>query len=626
MRCYRILPLLGLAALLAAAPAAAAETEAEAAESLMHVCVHDPSVFEDKDGSFYILGSHTASASSQDLIHWEQLNFDYGQGKGLPFYGDLQTTLEEPFEWAGYDDGDCLGKYAVWAPDLIWDPFYEWEDGDEGAYLLFVSCSSTWRRSCIACLAAKELRGPYSYGDTLVYSGFTKNGEFDGNSKRDTRWDNDYLNLKELTELGAESGGIDEISEKWFNADGSWNHLYAPNAIDPTAFFDASGEKLYMVYGSWSGGIFLLELDPRNGHAFYPGTDGIDEASGNFIDRYFGVHLAGGDHQSGEGPYISYDPESGCYFLYVTYGGLAADGGYNMRLFRSRDVTGPYLDAAGRNAADNRRSGDRYGIKLIGNYAFYDQPGKKAAGHNSQIQTSDGGRYLVYHQRFDIRPQLEAHEVRVHQQFLNEDLWPVTAVYEYIGEMPESYTEEEVIGSYEFINHGTKTNGDMLQTEIISLEADGSISGAEEGSWEKSDSGRGYDDLTLTIGDVVYKGYFFRQRKENTDPEPVMTFSAIGEDNSSVWGSMADPENGDMFTSMCVSELKKVILDTAKAHGTLPQELMGCSIAWKSSDERVITAQGEILSPAEKTKVDLTGIIRFGDFVQEETWHVTVKP
>jgi hypothetical protein len=105
-----------------------------------------------------------------------------------------------------------------------------------------------------------------------------------------------------------------------------------------------------------------------------------------------------------------------------------------------------------------------------------------------------------------------------------------------------------------------------------------------------------------------------------------MTFSAIGEDNSSVWGSMADPENGDMFTSMCVSELKKVILDTAKAHGTLPQELMGCSIAWKSSDERVITAQGEILSPAEKTKVDLTGIIRFGDFVQEETWHVTVKP
>ena len=35
----------------------------------------------------------------------------------------------------------------------------------------------------------------------------------------------------------------------------------------------------------------------------------------------------------------------------VTYGGLAADGGYNIRLFRSKNPDGPYLDAAGKNAA-----------------------------------------------------------------------------------------------------------------------------------------------------------------------------------------------------------------------------------------------------------------------------------
>ena len=29
-----------------------------------HVCVHDPSIFADTDGTFYLLGSHTASASS----------------------------------------------------------------------------------------------------------------------------------------------------------------------------------------------------------------------------------------------------------------------------------------------------------------------------------------------------------------------------------------------------------------------------------------------------------------------------------------------------------------------------------------------------------------------------------
>ena len=80
--------------------------------------------------------------------------------------------------------------------------------------------------------------------------------------------DNDYLNLTALLEKGSENGGIDEISDNWFDQTGGWNHLYAPNAIDPNLFFDASGEKLYMSYGSWSGGLFLLELDPATGEAF----------------------------------------------------------------------------------------------------------------------------------------------------------------------------------------------------------------------------------------------------------------------------------------------------------------------------------------------------------------------
>ena len=473
------------AALLTAAAVAACSLTAAAQETdvqetaapgkAVHVCVHDPSVFEDTDGTFYLFGSHTATASSEDLIAFEQLNFDYGNGKNVPFYGNLTEMLEKPFEWAGYDDGDAASGFAVWAPDYIWNPYYVWEDGSEGAYMLYFCTSSTWRRSCIGFLVAKEVKGEYTFGDMLVYSGFTKNGEYDGKSTRDTTWDNDYLNLKELVEKGAEGGGIDEVSDNWFNQDGSWDHTYAPNAIDPNIFFDASGEKMYMSYGSWSGGMFLLELDRETGRAIYPGVDSVDEVSGNFVDRYFGVHLIGGDHQSGEGPYISYDPETEYDYLDCTYGGLAAEGGYNMRLFRSKNVTGPYLDAAGNNAADNKKSGDKFGIKLIGNYSFYDQIGKRAAGHNSQIYTSAGERFLVYHQRFDIKPQLEAHEVRVHQQFLNEDEWPVTAVYEYLGEQPEHYEAADVAGAYELVNHGNKTNGDMIETQMITLNEDGTI-------------------------------------------------------------------------------------------------------------------------------------------------------
>ena len=618
-----IIALLTLAITFTACPAYAQEASLPKS---VHVCVHDPSVFEDRDGMFHIVGSHTASASSADLIEWKQVNFDYGKGTDLPFYGTLTETLEKPFRWAGYKDGDCGNGYAVWAPDLIYNPWYQWENGDTGAYMLYLCTSSTWRRSCISFLVSREIRGEYEFGDTIVYSGFTKNGEYDGSSTRDTTWSNDYLNLSELVELGAENGGIDEVSENWFNMDGSWNHTYAPNAIDPNIFFDASGERLYMSYGSWSGGMFLLELDRETGKAIYPGVDSIDETSGNFVDRYFGVHLIGGDHQSGEGPYISYDPETEYYYLYCTYGGLTANGGYNMRLFRSRNVTGPYLDASGKNAADNKKSGDQYGIKLIGNYTFYDQIGKRAAGHNSQLNASDGSRYLVYHQRFESKPQLEGHEVRVHQQFLNEDQWPVTAVYEYLGEQPENYGTGDVTGPYEFINHGNRTSGDMLETQMITLGEDGTVSGAVSGTWEKTDSGKGYDFVTLKLGDVTYKGFFFRQHKENQEPDAVMTFSAIGDDNTCVWGSHTDSQDGEMVTGMAAESLKKVILEAAKEHAELPKDFMDCRIVWHSADESVITSEGQILAPQEKTKVALTAEIICGDYTLERTYNVTVKP
>lgn len=614
-----------VAALCAASCVSAAADERPAEP--VHVCVHDPSIFVDADGMNYVFGSHTAVASSEDLIGWKQLNFDYGNGKNVPFYGNLEETFAEPFKWAGFDDGDVSGNgYAVWAPDIIWNPYYVWDDGSTGAYMLYACTSSTWRRSCICFLVSKEISGPYTYVDTIVYSGFTKNGETDGKSSRDTTWDNDYLNLSELVGLGAEGGGIDEISDNWFNADGSWNHTYAPNAIDPNLLFDADGEKLYMSYGSWSGGMYLLELNCETGKPIYPGTDSVDEVSGNYVDRYFGVHLIGGDHQSGEGPYISYDPETKYYYFYCTYGGLASNGGYNMRLFRSENITGPYLDAAGNNAADNKVNGDKYGIKLIGNYAFYDQIGKKAAGHNSQLTTEDGKRYLVYHQRFDMKPQLEAHEVRVHQQFLNEDLWPVTAVYEYIGETPENYEDGDVTGSYEFVNHGNKTDGDMIETQMVTLEEGGAVSGALTGTWTKADSGRGYDYLTIEADGVTYKGYFYRQHKENTEPDAVMTFSALGNDNTCIWGSMTDGAGGEMAAEMAAESLKKVILETVKSFGTLPAEYMGCTIEWVSSDEAVITNDGQIISPAEKTKVELTAKITSGEFTMERTYNVAVKP
>ncbi len=598
-------------------------------ENVKRVTVHDPSIVKDQaTGTYYVFGSHMATAKSDDLVNWTQIAKDYEfplAGKDDPVYGNVVENFAESFRWAGYDDGDCAttdSKLAVWAPDVFWDEAYEWEDGSKGAYLMYYTASSTWKRSCIGVAVSKSIEGPYAHLDTLVYSGMTSKEGTDGNSKRDTKWDNDYLNFKELIEKGSKGGGIDAVSDDWFKEDGSYNTAVAPNCIDPAIIKTTDG-KVYMSYGSWSGGLFMLEIDPKTGLAIYPGTDGTDAASGNRIDRYYGIHIAGGNPTgdniaSGEAPYITYDEATGYYYLYETYGGLTRTGGYNMRLFRSKNVTGPYKDAAGNEAQNSSKDTYKYGVKLIGNYAFYNQRGYCAAGHNSALIDTDGARYLVSHQRFD--EGTEFHEVRVRQQFINEDAWPVTAVYENRNEAIANYADEKVVGTYEFINHGDgEKDGGMIENEIVVLNADGTVSGDETGTWKKTDSKKGYDYVTITIGSDVYKGVFFEQTTDlNTK---AMTFTAIGNNNKSVWGSMLDAS--DEKTAEVIASRITVPAATREKI-TLPTELSGAKITWTSSNEDVISVQGEVKSQQTEQEITLTAEVAYGTAVKKQDFKVKV--
>ena len=305
----RLTALVCSAALLTVFPPTGQVHAKDTPPEMPRVSVHDPSILK-TDGTYFLFGTHLADAKSTDLIQWTQINPDWNarpqdSWKQDSVYGNVLENLAEPFAWAGYDDGDVKnGGLGVWAPDVIYNPDYEWNDSTKGAYMLYYSTSSTWRRSCIGYAVSKTPEGPYQHIDTIIYSGFTQNGAFDhgmnnGESSRNTKWDNDYLNLKELID----NETITDVSSKWFAQNGDWNHNYGPNAIDPTVFFSKEG-NLYMVYGSWSGGLFIHELDKATGAVKYPGTDSTEPVSGNFTDRYFGTHIAGGNHQSGEGPYI----------------------------------------------------------------------------------------------------------------------------------------------------------------------------------------------------------------------------------------------------------------------------------------------------------------------------------
>jgi arabinan endo-1,5-alpha-L-arabinosidase len=505
------------------------------------VSVHDPSIVQ-AGSTYYVFGSHIEAARSTDLKNWTKFTNGYTTPSNVLF-GNLSTNLNGSFVWAGRSDGDAAGGYSVWAPFVFYDSAYVNSDGTKGAYLMYYCTSSTYKRSAIGFAVSKTIEGPYTYVNTVVYSGFTSKSNYDGLSSSGALTMNtaatsyssvntQYTNTNVQTLISG--GTLAGARSGWFFSDGSFNNYLFPNAIDPALYYDASG-KLWMMYGSWSGGIFALEINPATGMPKFPGADSTT-SDGRMIDRYFGTKIAGGYYKSGEGPFVVYDSTSGYYYLYVTYGGLAASGGYNMRLFRSTSPTGPFVDAAGNNAvlpsasADN----DAYGIKIMGNYKFSSNSvGYKSPGHNSSFIDSTGQMYLVYHTRFN--DGTEGHEVRVHQMFKNEDGWPVTAPYEYGGDaISTSYTTSDIVGTYEFINHGTSTSSSMLSTLSVTLGSDGTVTGGVTGTWSRT-SGTYY--MKMVIGGVTYKGVFFKQSNESSSETKVMTFSAIGSNNQAIWGS-----------------------------------------------------------------------------------------
>ena len=86
------------------------------------------------------------------------------------------------------------------------------------------------------------------------------------------------------------------------------------------------------------------------------------------MDTYYGKRLLGGGHKSIEEPYIMYDAKSDYYYLFVSYGALTREGGYQIRVFRSKTPDGDYVDMNGNTpwAKDKDHAG--FGLKLSGNY------------------------------------------------------------------------------------------------------------------------------------------------------------------------------------------------------------------------------------------------------------------
>ena len=462
-------------------------SEVNKGNAMTGISCHDPQIIF-ADGTYYMTGSHQVLALSNDLFNWDYINKEGGTNMFSNIYnGDMPA-----FSFVGKND---QGDYSVWASNIVYN-----ENLDK--YLMYFCTSSTYIKSTLALAVSDTPEGPYEYTETLLYSGFEKSNV-------------DQTNVYDVL-------GDDADIERYFKY-GGYNNDKWPNCIDPALVTDKDG-KQWMVYGSWSGGLFMLEIDKATGLPVHPADD-----EENGVDSYFGYHLIGGGHHACEGPYITYSEESGYYYLFASFGTLTREGGYQIRQFKSENITGPYLDAAG-NLMEDQEDYTSYGLKMMGNYMLPSlETAYMAPGGQSVFTGADGDTYIVYHQRFDQGS--EYHEPRVHKIFLNEDGWYVAAPFSYNGETlsDTGYKISDISGTFYILDHGRDV-GNVIHSAVECKFENGKITGEYQGTYTVTE---GTCNINITIDGNEYSGIIVEMTDEAGNSTICIT--AAGRDNKSIW-------------------------------------------------------------------------------------------
>lgn len=508
------------------------------------VAVHDPSIvlaYEDASGktypvggegrtkAYYVFGTNCAIAKSYDLINWTNVSSNVNNESSL--YSLINGGNANVLVYTGNSQSTILGN--SWAPDVVYNSTLE-------KWCMYLSVNGATYNSVIVLLTADSLNGVWTYAGEVVWSGMGY-----GN------------NQTALTDFQAVTG-LDSVPAR-YSANRNGTLIYGVNAIDACVLYD--GADLYMTYGSWFGGIFLLKLDPATGlrdtSVTYSTTiSGDQEISSSAVytvysDEYFGVHIAGGHGQTGEGSYLQKIGDY--YYLFLSYGGYAPNGGYNMRLFRSETITGylnddfsdttkftGYRDVGGTTALVQNSvtvsATDRTGLRMMSGYTWsWWNFSYVAQGHNSAFVDDDGNAYVVYHNKYMDGTYF--HVMKTHRLLVNSDGWLTTSPFEALptDTVATGLTASEIAGTYGvlFMTRNNGAYGKPVTEQEVTFFADGTVANIpgiskNSGTWAY-DSATGA--VSVTVDGYAYHGYFLRQKAEGTNVD-VLAFTAVSSDSA----------------------------------------------------------------------------------------------
>lgn len=295
------------------------------------------------------------------------------------------------------------------------------------------------------------------------------------------------------------------------------------NAIDPTVVTTPTGDQ-WMVYGSAWDGLYEVKINPETGLTAASGDRGKRIVRRGITDGMYNGNL--------EGPELIYNANEQMYYLFVAYDWLETK--YNVRVFRSVNPDGPFLDYNGMdvdNQADN-------GPMIIAPYKFENHGGWQGVSHCTVFD--DGtGQYFIAHQG---RPSVDKYfmDLHVRKLFWTVDGWPVASPERYAWEDNSTVPKDSLIGNWERIvlnyhvlpGYGNEqTSPDLQYSTPLSIDGAGTLNGDTASTWTYNAPW-----LQINWNNGAVEKVFVQKGHDWENKKSTIIFTGLNNAGVAVWG------------------------------------------------------------------------------------------